>query len=119
MNLGTFSLSLKVKSIEESIDFYSKLGFKIIDGGHQNEVFPDTAQMKWRILQHESLKIGLFQGMFEQNILTFHPNNVLEIQQKLKIEGITFVKEAVENSTEENSAILTDPDGNQIMLEQM
>ena len=73
MNLGNFSISLSVKDINKSVDFYENLGFEVIDGGHTSKGFPDTDTMKWRILSHESVKIGLFQGMFEKNTLTFNP----------------------------------------------
>lgn len=120
MELGNFSLSLKVEDMESSLSFYEKLGFKVIDGGHINQGFADTDTMKWRILESPAVKIGLFQGMFEDNILTFNPKNVLEIQNNLKQNGISFIKEADENSADGFiSAILTDPDGNQIMLDQM
>lgn len=116
MKLGKFSLSLNVKDIRKSLDFYEKMGFTVIDGGHINESFKDSDQMKWRILEHESLKLGLFQGMFDQNILTFNEGDVLSIQEKLKSGGIAFIKEA--NSSEPHtSAMLSDPDGNTILLE--
>ena len=120
MNLGNFSISLNVKDIDASVGFYEKLGFKVIDGGHTNQGFADNDTMKWRILENPSVKIGLFQGMLENNILTFNPGNVIEIQSALKNNGITFIKEANENSRDAYvSAILADPDGNQIMLDQM
>lgn len=120
MELGKFSISLTVKDIEKSLEFYTKFGFKIIDGGHTNHDFQDTDKMKWRILENGSLKVGLFQGMFQKNILTFHPQNVISIQQHLKSQGITFLKEADESGKKgSKTAILKDPDGNQIMLDQI
>ena len=120
MELGNFSLSLSVKDMESSLGFYEKLGFKVIDGGHMNASFTDTDTMKWRILENPSVKIGLFQGMFEDNIITFNPKNVLDIQNQLKQSGVTFAKEADENAADGYvSAVLQDPDGNQIMLDQM
>lgn len=117
MDLGKFSMSLAVKSIEQSLEFYKKLGFNVIDGGHMNEAFRDTDAMKWRILENPSVKIGLFQGMFRDNILTFNPKDVLGIQEQLKSQGINLVKEArTEDSMK--SIVLHDPDGNQIMLDQ-
>lgn len=116
MELGNFSLSLAVKDIDKSLDFYQKLGFQVIDGGHINEGFADTDAMKWRIMEQGTTKIGLFQGMFNANILTFNPKNVLDIQARLKQEAIEFVKEATTDST---NALLIDPDGNQLMLDQM
>jgi catechol-2,3-dioxygenase len=116
MNLGKFSLSLAVKDIDKSLDFYKKLGFEVIDGGHMNSDFPDSDDAKWRIMKNESATIGLFQGMFESNILTFNPSDSLQLQQKLKDSGVSFTKEASENDL---SAILSDPDGNMIMFDQI
>jgi predicted lactoylglutathione lyase len=118
MDLGKFSLSLTVKDIDKSIQFYTLLGFKIIDGGHVNESFKDNETMKWRILENSSVKIGLFQGMFDQNILSFYPVDLMAIQSTLIETGITLIKEAKEEDSMK-SAIMDDPDGNQIMLEQL
>lgn len=117
MKLGKFSMSLTVKNIERSIDFYQLLGFQVIDGGHMNDHFKDTDAMKWRILENPSVTIGLFQGMFDQNILTFHPNDVMEIQKTLKKHHIDLLKRANERDTTK-SIMLLDPDGNQIMLDE-
>ncbi|GAA4273238.1 VOC family protein [Aquimarina gracilis] len=117
MELGIFSLSLAVKNIEESVAFYEHLGFTIIDGGHINDSFKDTPTQKWRILKHSSLKLGLFQGMFEQNILTFNPSNILSIQESLKEKHVKLIKETSPNETMK-SVVFSDPDGNQIMLDQ-
>ncbi|TSE10828.1 VOC family protein [Aquimarina algiphila] len=117
MNLGTFSISLAVKNIDKSISFYTHLGFKVVDGGHLNEGFKDSETMKWRILANSSVKIGLFQGMFNSNILTFNPKDVLKLQEVIKEKGISFIKEA-KASDAIKSIILADPDGNQIMLDQ-
>ncbi len=120
MNLGTFSLSLSVKDITISQIFYENLGFQVIDGGHMHQGFPDSDKMKWRILENQSLKIGLFQGMFEKNIITFNPTDVLTIQKDLKEKGVPLIKEADPNSTGGMlTTILQDPDGNQIMLDQI
>ncbi|NQZ75992.1 MAG: VOC family protein [Ekhidna sp.] len=118
MNLGQFSLSLPVKDMEASLDFYHKLGFEIIEGGHMNEGFPDTDTTKWRILSHNSVKIGLFQGMFDQHILTFNPTDVRSIQKELKQDGVSLLKEADETTEGPEHIIMLDPDGNQIMLDQ-
>tara|TARA_R110002051_G_scaffold181774_1_gene251241 strand:+ start:11024 stop:11380 length:357 start_codon:yes stop_codon:yes gene_type:complete len=118
MNLGAFSVSLNVKNIEDSLSFYENLGFKIIDGGHQNDGFPDTSKAKWRIIENNTTKIGLFQGMFQQNILTFNPKDVIAIQKELLKNDIKLISKADENSPYK-STILADPDGNQIMLDQM
>ena len=117
MKLGQFSLSLAVKDMEASLTFYQNLGFTIIDGGHMHEGFADTETTKWRILSHDSVVIGLFQGMFEHNIMTFNPKDVLALQADLKTKGIALTKEA---SPDEPMKFLTmtDPDGNQIMLDQ-
>ncbi|AOW20966.1 VOC family protein [Urechidicola croceus] len=118
MDLGTFSISINVKDLNLSLIFYQKLGFKIIDGGHLNDSFPDSEKIKWRILETKTLKIGLFQGMFNENIFTFHNKDVLTIQDKLKSNGVIFRKEVDSKSTYK-SAMLIDPDGNKIMLDQI
>lgn len=121
MQLGAFSVSLAVKDIAASKAFYEKLGFTSM-GGDQNQ--------GWLILKNGSTVIGLFQGMFEKNILTFNPGwdqnaqNVAEftdvrsIQQHLQAQGITLLQRADENSTGPAHIVLEDPDGNQIMLDQ-
>jgi catechol 2,3-dioxygenase-like lactoylglutathione lyase family enzyme len=120
MNLGKFSLSLVVKDMAKSLSFYQTLGFRVIDGGHINKGFADTDTVKWRILEHESVKIGLFQGMFEKNTLSFNPKDVLGLQSTLKKSGVLFTKEAVADSPDGFiSAMLEDPDGNLIMFDQM
>jgi len=116
MKLGEFSISLAVKNIDSSLNFYGALGFKCIDGGHINNDFPDSEAMKWCILQNGSIKIGLFQGMFNNNILTFNPTSVLGIQKHLKKENISLIKEVSES---DKSIVLIDPDGNQIMFEKI
>ncbi len=116
--LGHFSISLAVKDIITSLDFYEKLGFKIVDGGHINNGFPDSEETKWRILACDQVTIGLFQGMFPQNILTFNPSDVRSLQKQLKAQGVHLLKEANENSTGPDSVILEDPDGNRILLDQ-
>lgn len=117
MDLGRFSLSLPVKNMDASLEFYQKLGFEIVDGGHMRENFPDGATTAWRILQHDSVIIGLFMGMFDTTIMTFNPKDVLSLQAGMKEKGIEFIKEATEDEPMRN-AILTDPDGNQILLDQ-
>ncbi len=117
MNLGRFSLSLPVKDMDASLDFYQKLGFKIVDGGHMRENFPDGETSKWRIVQHESVIVGLFMGMFPNTIMTFNPTDVVGLQAKMKAEGIEFMTEAKDEDGQRH-AMLTDPDGNQILLDQ-
>jgi catechol 2,3-dioxygenase-like lactoylglutathione lyase family enzyme len=121
MDLGAFSISLAVKDIETSKDFYQKLGFKEIGG--------DISQ-NWLILRNGDITIGLFRGMFEKNILTFNPgwdsnaNNldtftdIRTLQHRLKEQGMEFVSEADENSTGPASFMLLDPDGNPILVDQ-
>jgi lactoylglutathione lyase len=121
MDLGAFSISLAVKDIETSKDFYQKLGFKEIGG--------DISQ-NWLILRNGDITIGLFRGMFEKNILTFNPgwdsnaNNldtftdIRTLQHRLKEQGMEFVSEADENSTGPASFTLLDPDGNPILVDQ-
>lgn len=121
MNLGAFSISLSVKDIEASKAFYENLGFTVFGG--------DITQ-NWLIMKNGAHLIGLFQGMFEDNILTFNPgwdqdaNNldnftdVRELQRQLKAKGITFESEADEKTTGPASFVLLDPDGNPILVDQ-
>jgi lactoylglutathione lyase len=121
MNLGSFSISLAVKDITLSRAFYEKLGFKSFGG--------DVAQ-NWVILKNGEHVIGLFQGMFEKNILTFNPGwdssarqlpeftDVRELQRQLKAQGMVMVTEADENTTGPASFVITDPDGNPILVDQ-
>ena len=121
MELGAFSVSLAVKDIEASKLFYEKLGFTAFAG--------DQSQ-NWLIMKNGSHVIGLFQGMFEDNILTFNPGwnsdaqplgeftDVRELQRRLKAQGITPISEADENSAGPASFVIVDPDGNTILLDQ-
>ncbi|WP_224370107.1 VOC family protein [Hyalangium versicolor] len=121
MQLGNFSVSLAVKDIAVSRAFYEKLGFRAIGG--------DQAQ-NWLIMQNETSTIGLFQGMFDKNILTFNPgwdrnanpladfDDVRELQRTLQARGITLVSAADESSTGPASLMLVDPDGNPILMDQ-
>ena len=121
MNLGAFSVSLAVKDIEASRKFYEKLGFK---------VFAGDASQNWLILKNRDHAIGLFQGMFEKNILTFNPGwdsnaqkldvftDVRNLQRQLKAKGVAFQTEADETSTGPASFIVIDPDGNPILVDQ-
>ena len=118
MDLGQFALSLPVKDMQTSLDFYQKLGFEVIDGGHMHEGFKDTDTTSWRILKMGSTVIGLFQGMFDAQIMTFNPKDVRAIQKDLKSKGITLIKEADESTSGPEHIILSDPDGNQIMMDQ-
>ncbi len=121
MELGAFSVSLNVRDIHQSYDFYKKLGFEQMGG---------NIDQKWLILRNGTSVIGLFQGMFEKNILTFNPGwdqnavnlenfqDVREIQKQLKAAGLSLDKEADENSSGPEHFVLKDPDGNVIMLDQ-
>ena len=121
MELGTFSISLAVEDIEASRVFYEKLGFEVVGG--------DPSQ-NWQILRNGVHTIGLFQGMFERNILTFNPGwdwkgdtldtftDVRELQRRLKAKGVQLVSEADENSTGPASFVALDPDGNPILVDQ-
>lgn len=121
MNLGAFSISLAVKDIHASKEFYSKLGFTPLGG--------DIAQ-NWLILKNGDHIIGLFQGMFEKNILTFNPGwdqdaknvgaftDVRELQKQLKAQGVKFVTEAGEGTSGPAHFTLEDPDGNSILVDQ-
>jgi catechol 2,3-dioxygenase-like lactoylglutathione lyase family enzyme len=121
MELGAFSVSLAVQDIEASRDFYAKLGF---------EVFGGEITQNWLILKNGQAVIGLFEGMFEKNILTFNPGwdqdanpleaytDVRELQRQLKAQGIVFMSEADEDTTGPASFMILDPDGNPILLDQ-
>jgi len=121
MKLGAFSVSLSVKDIKASKSFYEHLGFK---------VFAGDIEMNYLIMKNENSLIGLFQGMFEQNILTFNPGwdesanklesftDVRKIQQVLKSKNIKLEREADENTSGPASIVLYDPDGNTILLDQ-
>jgi predicted enzyme related to lactoylglutathione lyase len=121
MNLGAFSISLAVKDIYASKAFYEKFGFKVFHG--------DIAQ-NWLIMKNGDHVIGLFQGMFERNILTFNPGwdsnaqkldtytDVRELQRQLKAQGVELASEADESTTGPASFIAVDPDGNPILVDQ-
>lgn len=121
MELGCFSVSLAVRDLAKSKEFYAKLGFQAMGG--------DEAQ-GWLILKNGSTNIGLFQGMFEGNILTFNPGwdqnaqavdqftDIRDIQKRLKAAGMAFDTETDEASTGPAHFIIKDPDGNTVMLDQ-
>ncbi|HMQ35710.1 MAG TPA: VOC family protein [Chloroflexaceae bacterium] len=121
MELGAFSISLTVKDLEASRRFYEALGFQVFGG--------DAAQ-NWLILKNGDHIIGLFQGMFEQNMLTFNPGwdqnaqklaaftDVRELQRRLKAQGIALLQEADESTTGPASFVAVDPDGNPVLVDQ-
>ena len=121
MRLGNFSVSLAVKDIAASRTFYEKLGFRVILGDQEKN---------WLILQNETSTIGLFQGMFPKNTLTFNPgwdrsgatlpdfDDVRDIQRTLKERGIELTTAADESTKGPASLMLVDPDGNPILLDQ-
>jgi catechol 2,3-dioxygenase-like lactoylglutathione lyase family enzyme len=121
MELGTFSISLAVKDITASRAFYEKFGF---------EVFGGDASQNWLILKNGDHTIGLFQGMFEKNMLTFNPGwdsnasqlntftDVRELQRQLKAQGVHMMTEADEATTGPASFVVIDPDGNPILVDQ-
>lgn len=121
MDLGAFSVSLSVKNLAVSKEFYEKLGFSEMGGG---------MDMNYLIMKNGTTLIGLFQGMFDGNILTFNPGwdsvgenkepyeDIREIQKNIKSSGITMVNEVDENSEGPANFILTDPDGNVILVDQ-
>ena len=113
MEYGTHSLSLAVKDIQKSLEFYQKLGFKPIDGF-------GSIEDKWLILQRGDYKIGLFQDMFEENIITFNPTDARSIYRDLKNKGIGFLMESPTVHEEKGPChfALADPDGNQILFDQ-
>jgi catechol 2,3-dioxygenase-like lactoylglutathione lyase family enzyme len=121
MELGAFSISLAVKDINASNAFYEKLGF---------EAFMGDISQNWLILRNGGHVIGLFQGMFERNALTFNPGwdqntqrldtftDVRELQKQLKAQGVELMSEADESTTGPASFIVMDPDGNPILIDQ-
>ncbi len=121
MKLGAFSISLSVKDLDRSREFYETMGFK---------VFAGSTEKNYLIMKNENALIGLFQGMFEGNILTFNPGwdenaqnleeftDVREIQKHLKNHDHSLISEADENTTGPGSLMLTDPDGNMILIDQ-
>ena len=108
MDLGVFSVSLAVQDLAVSRAFYEKLGFTKLDGDGQS----------WLILENGEAKIGLFQGMFDKNILTFNPTDVRAIQKSLKAQGISLIEEADDSTTGPAHITLVDPDGNPILIDQ-
>ncbi len=121
MDLGAFTISLAVKDLAASRAFYEKFGFKAVGG--------DPAQ-NWLVLGNQGHKIGLFQGMFDKNILTFNPGwdqsaqtlptftDVRALQRQLKAAGVTLATEADETTTGPAHFIAIDPDGNPVMVDQ-
>lgn len=121
MKLGTFSISLSVKNLAASQAFYEKFGFTVFGG---------DASENWLILKNGDCIIGLFQGIFEKNTLTFNPGwdsnanalneftDVRELQKQLKSQGVQLISEADEKSTGPASFIAIDPDGNPVLVDQ-
>ena len=121
MKLGAFSVSLAVKNIKNSKLFYEQLGFTEFGG---------NIKQNWLIMKNGTTTIGLFQGMFDQNILTFNPGwdndtnklksfkDVRELQKELKNKGFTMITEADETTSGPASFVLVDPDGNPILVDQ-
>ena len=121
MDLGAFSISLAVKDIGASKEFYERLGF---------EVFGGDASQNWLVMKNGDKVIGLFQGMFEKNTLTFNPGwdsnareldtytDVRELQRRLKEQGVEIISEADESTSGPASFIAVDPDGNPILVDQ-
>jgi catechol 2,3-dioxygenase-like lactoylglutathione lyase family enzyme len=121
MQLGAFSISLAVKDLAASRAFYEKLGFKEFGG---------NASQNWLIMKNGDHVVGLFQGMFEKNMLTFNPGwdqdakpldgftDVREIQRQLKEQGVALASGADETTTGPASIIVIDPDGNPVLIDQ-
>jgi catechol 2,3-dioxygenase-like lactoylglutathione lyase family enzyme len=121
MQLGAFSISLAVKDLAASRAFYEKLGFKEFGG---------NASQNWLIMKNGDHIVGLFQGMFEKNMLTFNPGwdqdarpldgftDVREIQRQLREQGVALASEADETTTGPASIIVIDPDGNPVLIDQ-
>ena len=115
IDLGRFSVSLAVKDLQVSKSFYEKLGFTVYPA---EEGWPKSYGKDWVILQNGTAIIGLFQGMFDKNTLTFNPTDVREIQRELKKRGLSFAAEADETTKGPAHAMLFDPDGNPVLLDQ-
>ena len=121
MELGAFSVSLSVSNIEESKVFYQKLGFEIV-GGDQSQ--------NWLVLKNGDNKIGLFQGMFEGNIMTFNPGwnqsrktlesytDVRELLKEFEAQGVNILQKSINDESGPSSFSLKDPDGNSILIDQ-
>jgi catechol 2,3-dioxygenase-like lactoylglutathione lyase family enzyme len=121
MQLGNFSVSLAVRDIAASREFYEKLGFAVFTG---------DASQNWLIMKNGDAVIGLFQGMFERNMLTFNPGwdsnarplptftDVRELQRRFRAQGVQCVSEADESTTGPASLLVGDPDGNPILVDQ-
>ena len=121
MKLGAFSISLNVKNIHASKAFYEKLGFTVFGG---------DASQNWLIMKNADHVIGLFQGMFDKNILTFNPGwdqngnqldafaDIRDLQREFKAQGLKIENEIDENTTGPASFIINDPDGNPILFDQ-
>jgi lactoylglutathione lyase len=121
MELGVFSISLAVKDIEASRSFYEKFGFNVCAG---------DASQNWLILKNGDCVIGLFQGMFEKNVLTFNPGwdsnaqklasftDIRDLQRQLKAQGVQLLQQADESTTGPASFFAVDPDGNSILVDQ-
>ncbi|MBL8518897.1 MAG: VOC family protein [Betaproteobacteria bacterium] len=121
MKLGAFSISLAVKDLAASQRFYEMLGFTVFGG---------NAAQNWLIMKNETTIIGLFQGMFDKNLLTFNPGwdsdaklvpgftDVREIQRRIKAQGGVLSQEADETTTGPASFVIVDPDGNPVLFDQ-
>lgn len=121
MKLGAFSVSLAVSNIEASKVFYQKLGFEVI-GGDQKQ--------HWLILRNEEHTIGLFQGMFEGNIMTFNPGwdkncktlesftDIRELLKEFEAQGVDIIKQSISGESGPSSFSIQDPDGNAILIDQ-
>lgn len=121
MQLGSFSISLAVKDLEVSRDFYAKLGFEPVGG---------SVDQRYLILRNDTTLIGLFQGMFDRNILTFNPGwtheqetledfeDVRALHERLTAQGLDTVQEAGLDGDGPGSFVLVDPDGNPILIDQ-
>ena len=127
MDLGQFSVSLAVKDLQASKQFYAKLGFEVLPGEDHGD---NPYDKNWVILSNGKEVIGLFQGMFEKNMLTFNPGwgseespcedftDVRELQRELKARGVELLEEADEQASGPASFMAVDPDGNPILVDQ-
>lgn len=122
MKLGAFSVSLSVNNIEESKVFYQKIGFEIVGGGDQTQ--------NWLILKNSEHTIGLFQGMFEGNIMTFNPgwdencktlesfHDIRKLLKEFEDQGVNILQKSITGEVGPASFSIKDPDGNSILIDQ-
>ena len=119
MELGQFSMSLAVQDLAASRDFYLKLGFEVVPGENfSSDGDTHVYNRDWVILRSDTATLGLFQGMFDTNTITFNPPDVRAIQASLKEQGVEIEMECDESTSGPAAIFLKDPDGNPVLLDQ-